>query len=139
MRIRCRCSTFTVRNKVLALHKTQLIGFKDGTDLCTVKKKVSSTLSFYSSPPSSPPPFTVSSPSYHSHFPTDFLIDWLPSPTKQSSPPTRLPPPPRTQPRPRTTLSSSNVKVNGSIGSFCSFAFFSFPSLCQYRAVLTWV
>ncbi|EIM79548.1 DUF567-domain-containing protein [Stereum hirsutum FP-91666 SS1] len=32
---------FTVRNKVLAFHKTQLIEAMDGTDLCTVKKKFS--------------------------------------------------------------------------------------------------
>lgn len=34
----------TVRNKVLAFHKTQLIEAMDDTDLCTVKKKLSSAL-----------------------------------------------------------------------------------------------
>lgn len=35
-------SLSTVRNKVPALHKTQLIEAIDGADLCTVKKKFSS-------------------------------------------------------------------------------------------------
>ncbi|EIM81416.1 DUF567 domain protein [Stereum hirsutum FP-91666 SS1] len=32
---------FTLRNKVIAFHKTQLIEAMDGTDLCTVKKRFS--------------------------------------------------------------------------------------------------
>lgn len=41
---------FTVRNKVLALHKTQMIEAMEGTDLCTVKKKFSSAFLSSSSP-----------------------------------------------------------------------------------------
>lgn len=43
---------FTVRNKALAFHKTQLIEAMDGTDLCTIKKHFSGTflsLSFFHS------------------------------------------------------------------------------------------
>lgn len=52
---------FTVRNKVLAFHKTQLIEAMDGTDLCTVKKKFSSALLLPSLHSSFPCPFSSSS------------------------------------------------------------------------------
>lgn len=42
---------FTVRNKVLALHKMQMIEAMEGTDLCTVKKKFSSVFLSSSSSP----------------------------------------------------------------------------------------
>lgn len=40
---------FAVHNKVLTLHRTRLIEAMDGTDLCTVKKRLFSALLLSSS------------------------------------------------------------------------------------------
>lgn len=68
---------FTVHNKALAFHKTQIIEAMEGTDLRTVEKKFSAALPSIL-PPSlhSSSPFSISSASFAPPPTTDWLTDY---------------------------------------------------------------